>query len=239
MEENKNNDGIKGRVNHVWDYTQKKKRIGRFGWKANQPDLFQQNASAFLGDIGITSKLFPRQNCTAAEVECSKAYTLDNPELDNKDLADIVTYSKVLAVPKRRHLDDPDVVNGEKIFKKLNCVGCHTESYVTGVDKKFPELSKQKIYPYTDLLIHNMGEGLADHRPDYEASGNDWRTPPLWGIGLVRIVNGHTRFLHDGRARNLEEAILWHGGEAENSQALYKKLSKNEREQVIQFLESL
>lgn len=237
--EDKDGDGIKGRVNHVWDYTQKRKRIGRLGWKANQPDIAQQNVSASLGDIGLTSALFPQQSCTSVEVECANAYALPVPEIDSKELEELNTYTRTLAVPIRRHIDDPNVQSGEKLFKAMNCVGCHTESFVTGVDKKFPEVSKQKIHPYTDLLIHDMGEGLADHRPDFEAGGNDWRTPPLWGIGLIKVVNGHTRFLHDGRARNLEEAILWHGGEALKSQVLYKKLAKNEREQVIQFLESL
>ncbi len=237
--DDKNNDGIKGRANYVWDYTQKKKRLGRFGWKANQPDLNQQNLSAFLGDIGITSKLFPEQSCTEAQVECKKSYAVNGPELFEQDANEMLVYTKILAVPKRRHFDDPNVQAGEKIFKQMNCIGCHVESFVTGVDKKFPEISKQKIYPYTDLLIHDMGEGLADNRPDFEAGGKDWRTPPLWGIGLFKVVNGHTRYLHDGRARNLEEAILWHGGEAQTPRDLYAKLSKTEREQVLKFLESL
>ncbi|MBC7715208.1 MAG: c-type cytochrome [Rhizobacter sp.] len=235
----KDHDGISGRANFVWNYTKKRRELGRFGWKANQPDIHQQNASAFLGDIGITSKLFPQQSCTSAQLECKKAYSESTPEISEKDLKDVEIYSKILAVPIRRNMDDADALKGEKLFKQMNCIACHTESYVTGIDKEFPENSKQKIYPYTDMLLHEMGEGLADNRPDFDATVREWRTPPLWGIGLFKAVNNHTRYLHDGRARNIQEAILWHDGEALSSKNNYVQLTKTERQQVLKFLESL
>lgn len=234
-----NKDGISGRVNYVWNYEKKKKEIGRFGWKANQPDIKQQNTSAFLGDIGITSDLFPEQSCTSVQLECKNAYKEPGVEISKKDLEDVIVYSKILAVPRRRNFDDAAVVNGHKVFKQINCTACHTESYKTGVDREFPENSNQVIFPYTDMLIHDMGEGLADNRPDFEATGSEWRTPPLWGVGLFKNVNAHTRYLHDGRARNLEEAILWHGGEAQKTKEAYLNLPKADRQQLIEFLESL
>lgn len=234
-----NKDGISGRPNYPWNFKKGKRELGRFGWKANQPNVDQQDTSAFLGDIGITSKLFPTQACMDTQLECKKAYATDTPEINEEDLKHVEIYSKILAVPKRRSFDDPEVQKGEALFKQMNCIGCHTQSYTTGVDKEFPENSKQKIFPYTDLLLHDMGDGLADNRPDYDATGNEWRTPPLWGIGLFKQVNSHTRYLHDGRARNIQEAIVWHGGEATNAKNAYVKLSKNERQQVLKFLESL
>ena len=125
------------------------------------------------------------------------------------------------------------------LFSKIGCNKCHNPSFTTSKHEDIPEFNKQKIYPYSDLLLHDMGEGLADNRPDGDATGLEWRTPPLWGIGLVQTVNGHTTLLHDGRARNVEEAILWHGGEAEETKNHFKALSKNERENLISFVNSL
>lgn len=234
-----NKDGISGKANYVYDREFKKNRLGRFGWKSNQPSIKHQNAGAFNGDMGITSNLFPDQPCTEKQLDCLMAPKLGHAEIDDEDLEHVTTYVKILAVPKRRNVEDVNVLNGQKIFKQMNCTLCHTESYTTGVVKDFPELSKQKIYPYTDLLLHDMGEGLADQRPDGLANGREWRTPPLWGIGLFKTVNGHTRYLHDGRARNLSEAILWHGGEALKAKEMFVSLTKNDREDVIKFLETL
>lgn len=235
----KDKDGISGKANYVYDREFKKNRLGRFGWKSNQPSLKHQNAGAFNGDMGITSSLFPQQPCTEKQLDCLLAPKLDHTEIEDGDLEHVTNYVKILAVPKRRNTDDPNVLNGQKIFKQINCTACHTESYTTGTVKGFPELSKQKIFPYTDLLLHDMGEGLADGRPDGLANGSEWRTPPLWGIGLFKTVNGHTRYLHDGRARNLSEAILWHGGEALKSKEMFVSLLKNDREDLIKFLETL
>jgi CxxC motif-containing protein (DUF1111 family) len=237
--EDRDGDGISGRPNYVWDVTQSQKVMGRFGWKANQPSLLQQTAGAFLGDIGITSSLFPEQNCTEAEADCRAAPNGGEPELEDRILDRVVFYMRTLAVPARRDWDNPQVLEGKRTFQQIGCAKCHISSFQTGSWEEFPELSNQTIRPYTDLLLHDMGEDLADGRPDFEADGREWRTSPLWGIGLVETVNGHTQFLHDGRARNLQEAVLWHGGEAENSREQFRRLTKEEREKVILFLNSL
>lgn len=234
-----NGDGVTGRANWVWDIAQKKKRIGRFGWKANQPSLAQQNAGAFLGDMGITTKHFPLQNCASQADDCLKAPSTKHSEADEKDMRHMNTYTKLLAVPVRRDVNHPQVRAGEKLFRMAKCQSCHIEQMRTGVDPEFPENSNQTIRPFTDLLLHDMGESLADNRPDFEATATEWRTPPLWGIGLFKTVNGHTRYLHDGRARNLEEAVLWHGGEAETSKQIFMSMSKDDRISLIKFLESL
>lgn len=237
--DDKNIDGISGRANFVWSEDLKRKALGRFGWKANQPSTRQQNAGAFAGDIGITSPLFANSNCTSAQKVCAEAPGSAHPEITEETLREITIYTNTLAVPARRQIDDPVVVKGEKVFKDLSCHGCHVESFVTGIDKDFPENSSQTIFPYSDFLLHDMGDDLSDGRPDFLASGSEWRTPPLWGIGLTEKVNKHTRFLHDGRARNLEEAVLWHGGEAEVSKNKYLALPRDERHSLIEFLKSL
>jgi CxxC motif-containing protein (DUF1111 family) len=237
--EDADEDGISGRPNRVWDAASDGTALGRFGWKANQPSLDQQNAGAFLGDIGITSELFPAQNCTGAQPECEAALAGGAPEIDDDHLGSVDYYSKLLAVPARRDVTDSEVRRGEALFAQVGCTKCHTPSFETGKLAGFPELSGQIIFPYTDLLLHDMGDGLADNRPDYEANGNEWRTPPLWGIGLFEDVNDHTRYLHDGRARNLEEAVLWHGGEAEAAARDFKALSRAERAALLRFLGSL
>ncbi|MEB8432737.1 c-type cytochrome [Cocleimonas sp. KMM 6892] len=234
-----NSDGISGRPNWVWDVKQKKKALGRFGWKSNQPTVEQQSAGAFLGDMGLTSSLFPNQNCSGVQQKCQQAPDGGKPEVTDEILSKVVFYASMLGVPARRDVDNNKVKLGQKLFTDTGCASCHTSQFTTGNSEKFPELSGQKIHPYTDLLLHDMGEGLSDNRTDFEAAGNEWRTPPLWGIGLVETVNKHTRFLHDGRARNLTEAILWHGGEAKQSKEKFAALAKQEREAVIAFLKSL
>jgi CxxC motif-containing protein (DUF1111 family) len=232
-------NSISGRPNQVWDVASESVMVGRFGWKANQPRLEQQNSGAFNGDIGITSALFPDENCTSAQPECQAAINGGTPEIDAAHVDQIDYYSKYLAVPARRDFKDPQVQRGEALFGELGCTGCHVTTFKTGVLDDYPELSSQTIHPYTDLLLHDMGDLLADGRPDFEADGNEWRTPPLWGIGLFQDVNDHTRYLHDGRARNLEEAVLWHGGEAEDVTAAFKALAADERDALLKFLGSL
>ncbi|WP_257462352.1 di-heme oxidoreductase family protein [Archangium lipolyticum] len=234
-----NGDGISGRPNRVWSVRRGTQVLGRFGWKANQPDLEQQSAGAFLGDMGLTTPLFPSQPCTPAEQACGDAPSGGAPEVEANRLAALTFYSHAIAVPARRDVDSPEVLRGKALFHRVGCAGCHRPTLTTGPLEEYPELSGQKIRPYTDLLLHDLGEGLADGRPDFEATGREWRTAPLWGIGLTATVNGHTRFLHDGRARSLMEAILWHGGEAEVSREAVKRLSKEERESLLKFLESL
>jgi CxxC motif-containing protein (DUF1111 family) len=235
-------DGISGRPNMVWDVEAGATRLGRLGWKANQPSMRQQSAGAFLGDIGITSPIFPAQNCPPAQTACATAPDgkgADPAELDERKLSRITYYGLTLAVPARRNVQDPQVLEGKRLFTDAGCAGCHTPVLKTGTAEAVPELANQTIRPFTDLLLHDMGEGLADGRPDFLADGREWRTPPLWGIGLSQIVNGHTLYLHDGRARNLSEAILWHGGEAESAREAFRTMPERERAALLAFLGSL
>ncbi|MEM6966197.1 MAG: di-heme oxidoredictase family protein [Bacteroidota bacterium] len=237
-EADEDGDGISGRPNYVWNVETQSNTIGRFGWKANQPNLKQQVASALAGDMGITSSLFPNENCPPS-VNCDELPNGGTPEISDKNLEKMTLYASSLAVPARRNWDDRDVLKGKALFETANCTSCHTPKITTGQHPIFEAFSEETIRPYTDLLLHDMGEGLADGAGDYLATGKEWRTPPLWGIGLFKIVNEHTNYLHDGRARNLEEAILWHGGEAEASKDAFMNMSKKERTQLIKFLESL
>lgn len=231
--------GIAGRPNFVWDCVAGKTVLGRFGWKAEQPGVFQQTAGAFVEDIGITSSLMPRENYTQLEEICAKQPSGGHPEVSDKILHDVTIYSRTLAVPARRNWTDPVVLRGKELFATANCAACHVPKMQTGDCPDLPELSRQTIRPYTDLLLHDMGEGLADHRPVFAAGGRDWRTPPLWGIGLVFKVNGHTCFLHDGRSRDLAEAILWHDGEAKAAREAFRTFPQTDRDALIAFLQSL
>jgi len=240
--DDKNGDGISGRFNHVWDVRKKALVVGRFGWKANQPSIAQQTSAAFQGDIGISSQDFPLESCTAPQTSCTAAKSgadADGVELSPAFLASVVSYMHTLAVPARRNLEHADVVRGRALFTRAGCPGCHTPKLRTGELPGFPELSNQTIRPYTDLLLHDMGPLLADGRPDFEATANEWRTPPLWGIGLVSTVNEHSFFLHDGRARGLLEAVLFHGGEAVAARDAVLAFSLDERAALVAFLESL
>ncbi len=237
--DDRDGDGISGRPNRVFDPLSGSEKIGRFGWKANQPGLEQQNAGAFLGDIGITSPLFPTENCPPAQTDCLAAPEGGVPEIDQTKIDQITWYSHFLAVPARRTPRDPSVLRGRDLFGTTGCATCHVTEVRTGMLDGMPELSGQTIRPYTDLLLHDMGEDLADGRPDYLADGREWRTPPLWGIGLTPIVNGHSNFLHDGRARGLAEAILWHGGEAAASRDAFRILPAGDRNALVRFLEAL
>jgi CxxC motif-containing protein (DUF1111 family) len=238
-EDDADGDGISGRPNRVWDPKTQTTVLGRFGWKANVPGVEQQVAGAFLGDMGITSPLHPAQNCPAVQTACAAAPAGGEPEIDQESVDQVTYYARFLAVPARRDVQDDEVLRGKRLFSVAGCAGCHVPKYVTGDVPGLPELSQQTIYPYTDLLLHDMGDELADHRPDYLATGTEWRTPPLWGLGLVHVVNGHTDFLHDGRARDTSEAILWHGGEAAAARDAYRAMNKDERAALIRFVESL
>lgn len=234
-----NNDGISGRINLVYDVESQTMRIGRFGWKAEQPSLKQQNAAAFLGDLGITSELFSQENCQPHQSQCANAPSGGNPELSANILNKVTFYSRNLAVPKRRNVNQPDVQRGAELFVDVGCHQCHRTGMVTAKIDQQPEQSEIAIYPYTDMLLHDMGEGLADHRPVFQASGSEWRTAPLWGIGLTRQVSGSEHYLHDGRARTLLEAILWHGGEAQASRQKVVKMTAEQRNDLVAFLQSL
>ncbi|MEY4546894.1 MAG: hypothetical protein RL685_3089 [Pseudomonadota bacterium] len=232
-------DGISGRANRVWDPKSQSVALGRFGWKANQPGLEQQNAGAFLGDLGITSPLGLEENCPPAQTACRAALNGGQPEIDQDKIDAVTYYSRLLAVPGRRAVADPEVLRGKALFLEAGCGSCHLPRLQTGVLEGFPEVSGQNIRPYTDLLLHDMGEALADQRPDNLATGSEWRTPPLWGIGLVSVVNDHTNFLHDGRARDLGEAILWHGGEGAAARQAFVGMSAGDRAALLRFVEDL
>jgi CxxC motif-containing protein (DUF1111 family) len=229
-----------GHTNHVWDVAKQTTTLGRFGWKANQPTLAQQSFAAFRGDIGITSAMFPDKSCTAAQTDCLAAPMSDTiPNIQDPKAAAMVVHALGLAVPARRKLDDAQALHGEELFGQIGCGSCHVQKMVTGVLADWPELSNQTIHPYTDLLLHDMGAGLADGRPDFEATGSEWRTPPLWGLGLSAVIDGYLFLLHDGRARDFAEAILWHGGQAEAARESFRALPKSDRDALVAFLESL
>jgi len=237
--DDRDGDGVSGRPNRVWNVALGAPSLGRFGWKANQPDLLQQTAGAFLGDLGITSTLFPDENCPPAQQACRAAVRGGQPEIDDSKVAAVVLYSRALAVPARRDVDAPLTTRGAALFEQARCTACHTPTLRTGAAAPLPELAGQTFHPYTDLLLHDMGEGLADGRPDFLATGREWRTTPLWGVGLIERVNRHTFFLHDGRARNLTEAVLWHGGEAERSRESFRAMTRVDRDALLAFLQSL
>lgn len=241
--DDRNGDGIRGRANQVWDDAQGKTVMGRFGWKAGQPNLNQQNVHAFSGDMGLTTRLRPMDDCTATQVDCLKAPNGNGAdgeqEVSDNILRLIQFYTRNLAVPIREDVDSPQVLAGKNLFHQAGCQSCHTPSFTTAADAAEPELANQLIRPYSDLLLHDMGPGLADNRTEFAASGQDWRTPPLWGIGLTQTVSGHTQFLHDGRARNLLEAVLWHGGEAEAAKQHVLTFNAEQRAALLAFLNSL
>ncbi|MGH6866160.1 MAG: di-heme oxidoredictase family protein [Methyloceanibacter sp.] len=239
-------DGISGKPQRVWSREHERVMLGRFGWKAGVPTIAQQTAEAFAGDIGISTTMIPfgSGDCTDKQPECLNAPSGNSPKYQNvevgDELFDLVTfYSQNLAVPPRRDPGDPEVLKGKTLFYASGCASCHRPKLMTGEVPGQPHLSHQLIYPYTDLLLHDMGEGLDDNRPEGAANGYEWRTAPLWGIGLTETVNGHTLFLHDGRARNITEAILWHGGEAQASRDAFAELPKENRERLVVFVNSL
>lgn len=238
-------DGISGRANIVWSLEFEQPMLGRFGLKAGSPTVREQSASAFAGDIGISTPLFQAAwgECTELQTNCRNAPHGDGDErvfeVDDVGLDLVTFYSRNLGVPARRDVDDPQVLRGKEVFYSTGCISCHTPKFVTHRLENQPEQSFQLIWPYTDMLLHDMGPGLADNRPEARATGREWRTPPLWGIGLTEQVSGHTYFLHDGRARSLLEAILWHGGEAQDQRDAVVEMPPDDRDALIRFLESL
>ena len=252
---------IKGQPNRVWDAIAQKEVIGRFGWKANTGSVAHQSAGAFHGDMGITSPVFWQETCTPTQTDCLAAphgggkrngsqgvvpsgqATAAQPEIDEDTFAQVVFYTSTLAPPARRQPKDAQVLRGQALFAQAQCAACHRPSYTTG-EPLFPRLtsprvSGQRIWPYTDLLLHDMGKDLADGRPDFLANGRQWKTPPLWGIGLFKDVNSHQRLLHDGRANGVLEAVLWHGGEAQPAKEQVLKFSAADRAALVKFVESL
>jgi len=237
--QDRDNDGISGRINRVYDVISGKTAIGRFGWKANVPSLEAQVVSAAQGDIGLTSVPIPVENCAPEQSACRAALSGGTPELDESFVRRLTFYNQVLAVPARRAPSDAQALHGEQLFARFQCASCHSPTQTTDDQHPLTLLHQQTFHPYTDLLLHDMGEALSDQRPDFQASGREWRTPPLWGLGLVKQVNDHELLLHDGRARGFAEAILWHGGEAEKSAEQFRSAPKSERDALLAFLRSL
>ncbi len=235
-EDDRDGDGISGKPNYIYDTLSKKLDLGRFGLKANTINILHQVAFAYQQDIGVSNYIAPKEN---ADGQLQDDGLKDDPELPDSILNAVAFYVKSLAVPARRNVTDADVKTGEQLFTQIQCAKCHIPTVQTGVDLMLPQISNQRIHPYTDLLLHDMGEGLADGRPDFLATGSEWRTMPLWGIGLFPKTNGTAFYLHDGRARSIEEAILWHGGEAEKAKNQFMLLSKTDRDKLIRFLNNL
>ncbi len=255
-----NGDGISGRPNWVCDPVKKQqgvpntKSLGRFGWKASTPSVAVQGSGAYRGDMGVTNYLFPEEAILGTALY--DAYRAANPlddgqqgaEVDEATVKAVMFYSNTLAVPARRNVDDATVLRGAALFEQAKCTSCHHPSFKTGAHPgiwgpsgtlKIPHVEHQTIYPFTDMLLHDMGDALADHRTDFGANGREWKTRPLWGIGLTHTVNPLAGFLHDGRARTLEEAVLWHGGEADAAREAFRKFNKADRDALIAFLNSL
>ena len=244
--EDANGDGISGRPNWTIAPETNAVALGRFGWKAGMASIRSQSAAAFAGDIGISTPLvnLPHGDCTENQPACLALPTGEQARLGPSEapdpVLDLVTfYAQTLGVPERRDVGSDSVLKGKEAFYTAGCASCHVPKFVTSKAAENPAHRFQLIWPYADFLLHDMGEGLADHRPEGQATGSEWRTPPLWGIGLTQTVSGHTFFLHDGRARNLTEAILWHGGEAQASRDAFAKMSADEREALLDFLGSL
>ena len=234
-ESDQNGDGISGRMNIVYDAIEHRPALGRFGVKANNPSLRQQTAGAFNGDMGITTSVFRAESCEGVFAACAR----HRREISDDMLQAVTFYVQTLGVPARRNINDRDVRLGQALFVAIGCAGCHAQTLRTGVLQGVPSASNQVIHPYTDLLLHDMGPGLADNRPDFLADGREFRTAPLWGVGLTTVVNPKASFLHDGRARDLAEAILWHGGEAHASRENFRRLPLRLREALLEFLNSL
>jgi CxxC motif-containing protein (DUF1111 family) len=250
-------DGISGKANYVWSVNSQKVLLGRFGWKAGQPTILEQSAGAFVNDMGLTNRLHTKETCTEEQTECLSAPNGNGDIVNDYDfevsdpiLDAIAFYSSHLAVPERRDAYSEQVLIGKALFLQAGCQGCHTESYTTIIDQDQPELSEQTIFPYTDMLLHDMGESLADFTPDNEpasadmlyeflATATEWRTPPLWGLGLTKTIDPQATFLHDGRANTIMEAVLWHGGEAENARNKVLAFNQEEREALLAFLNDL
>ncbi|REL32196.1 di-heme oxidoreductase family protein [Thalassotalea euphylliae] len=237
-----NGDGISPRYNRVADHVNGSKGVGRFGLKAKHPSLKQQVVAAFRDDIGITNNVFPQESCEPAQLECFAASKLGghtSVEIPDKLVNLVMAFSQHLGVPPTRNPQSLRALKGRQLFNQLGCASCHTPSYTTASNYPDNNLANQTIWPYTNLALHDMGEGLADGAMEGQATGREWRTPPLWGIGLQQAVLGEARYLHDGRARSIEEAVLWHGGEARPAQQKFKQLSAQERNALLTFLHSI
>jgi len=231
--------GFNGRPNMVLNEANGSTVPGRFGHKAAQPDLLQQTAAAFHTEMGVTSSLFPVDECWPVQKECYRVETVSGVEAQDEQIAAIADYLSMLAPPAQRNATDPAVMHGAKLFDRARCSVCHIPEIETATARQHNGMRTTRIRPYTDMLLHDMGEGLADGRREFLAGARDWRTAPLWGLGLRTGVNGNGNLLHDGRARSVSEAILWHGGEAEVSRQAFIAMITRERQALLRFLDSL
>jgi CxxC motif-containing protein (DUF1111 family) len=229
-----NGDGVSGRMQVVTDPQTGQARMGRFGWKAGQARLSHQIANALNFDMGVTTPVFPNLDCGSAQTGCGSIQELSSADLDL-----MVRYVATLGVTARRDLGDGQALQGESLFATIGCTKCHVPTLTTSPYHPYWELRNQTIHPYTDMLLHDMGPGLADNMGEASASGAEWRTSPLWNLGLTAGVSGGEAYLHDGRARTLNEAILWHGGEAAAAREAFRTLSSANRAALIRFLQSL
>ena len=242
-------NGISGIANRIPDPVTGESRLGRFGWKASTISVAHQTASALNGDMGVMTSMLPDPDCGSEQDGCGNT---NGMELSDESLDTLVRYVSLLGIRARRDITDPTAQEGETLFGEIGCSDCHRPSYTTSANHPLAELRSQTIYPYTDMLLHDMGEELADSLGEYGANGSEWRTPPLWSIGLGACVTGGVEgpnqnqtctpdehYLHDGRARTMDEAIRWHGGEGLAAKNAYEDLSETEREALLTFLESL
>lgn len=234
--EDENGDGVSGRARIVEDPISGELRLGRFGWKAGQASVRFQIAAALNTDMGVMTSVFPTPDCGSAQSSCGDA---TGSEFSDTDLDHLYKYISLLGIRARRDLDNLEALRGEGLFESIGCATCHTPTFETSAYHPLGELRSQTIHPYSDLLLHDMGEGLADPLAEGDAQGAEWRTPPLWGVGLTSDVNAGEAYLHDGRARNLDEAIRWHGGEGSQARDAYNALSAEEKQAIIRFLKSL
>ena len=219
-------DGISGEVNYVIDAESNTKKIGRFGFKASHPTVRQQSAAALFHDMGVTSSMFND--------------TFEDPEITDENLEKMTFYQQLAGVSPAINQDHPDVIAGKQIFQDINCHACHTMTLKTASTHINPEIVNQEFHPFTDLLLHNMGAGLADSRAEFDAAGSEWRTTPLWGLRVHKLLSkAKPGFLHDGRARTVEEAIQWHDGEAKASRKAFRALSAADRAKLLKFLDSI
>lgn len=232
-----NGDGISGRMRVLTDPVTGDKRLGRFGWKSGQARVKHQVAGALNTDMGVNTSVYPKPDCGSGqtEAECGKS----GMEFADTDLDNLSLYVSLLGIRPQRDWAKPEVIKGREVFSAAGCAGCHTPSFETSAFAEHAELRKQKIQPFTDLLLHDMGPGLADTLPEGDATYLEWRTPPLWSIGFTKDVSGQEAYLHDGRARTLTEAVLWHGGEGEKSKNAFKALPEADKNALLAFLKSL
>jgi CxxC motif-containing protein (DUF1111 family) len=221
-----NGGPVSGRPNIVWNLATRSTSVGKFGFKAAAPSLRQQIANAYATDMGVSNPLVRGTDKT--------------PDIPDSILSATTFFNATLAVPQARNQDSPNVLHGRDLFQSAGCADCHAMTLTTGKGA-IGELSGQIIHPFTDLLLHDMGPGLADNRPEFQAGPSEWKTTPLWGIGLTQQVmqKATQNYLHDGRARSLEEAILWHGGEADSARNNFVSLNAQDRQALIEFLQSL